>query len=101
MIFKIIKFISITIMVLLIFAILPQGFWDWLKPYFNKDVFLNTLKLGWLKLNLFIKEIFNVDLFQVPKFIEKIFGINVIQIWLKIKIFLANIFYEIYKLLSK
>lgn len=101
MIFKLIRFFVIIILILFIFAILPQGFWDWLKPYFNKDVFLNTLKLGWIKFNLFLKEVFNIDLSQIPEIIKKIFGIDILQIWIKIKDFLANLFYEIYKFFSQ
>ncbi|MEM5815518.1 MAG: hypothetical protein QXL14_00515 [Candidatus Aenigmatarchaeota archaeon] len=101
MIFRLVRLIALVIIVLLIFAALPQNFWNWLKPYFNIDIFLNTLKLGWIKFNLFLKDTLGIDLSQIPQTIENIFGINIIEIWIKIKSFLASLFYEIYKFLSK
>ena len=101
MIFRLIRFILLILLILLVFGLLPQGFWNWLKPYFNKDVFINTIKLGWIKFNMFLKETLGIDFNIIPETFKKIFGIDLIQLWITIKNFLANLFYEIYKFLSK
>lgn len=101
MIFKILRFVIICLIILFVFGMLPQSFWDWLKPYFNKDVFVNTIKLGWIKFNQFLKDTLNIDLSQIPEIVKKIFGIDLIMIWLKIKNFLANLFLKIYEFLAR
>lgn len=101
MIFKIFRFIVILSIILFIFGLLPQGFWDWLKPYFNKDVLVNTIKLGWIKLTKFLKDTFNVDLNKIPEAIKNISGIDLVNIWSKIKNFFVNIFSKTYEFLSK
>ena len=101
MIFKLIRFVLLLLLILFIFGMLPQDFWDWIKPYFNKDVFLNTIKLGWIKFNIFLKDTLGIDLSIIPETIKKIFGIDIVQIWITLKNFLASVFYEIYKFLSK
>ncbi len=101
MIFQILRFIFIFLIILFIFGLLPQSFWDWLKPYFNKDVFINTLKLGWIKFSQFLKETLNIDLEKIPELVKNIFGIDLVNIWIKIKNFLANLFLRLSEFFAK
>jgi len=92
MIGKILKLTFYLIIILIIFALLPSGFLEKLKKFFNWDVFLKTLKTGWGKLINFLEQSTGIQFNQIPVKLKEKFGIDIILFWTTIKNFLANLF---------
>mgnify|MGYP001626226455 CR=1 FL=1 len=90
---------TLFLIILILFAILPQSFWNWLKPYFNIEVLINTLKAGWYNFWNFLKETTGLDLSKIPEFIKNYLGIDLIKLWLTIKTFLISILEKILNIL--
>lgn len=86
------KIIFWLLVILIIFAILPQGFLDKIKPYFDVEKFFSTLKTGWHNFIGFLEEISGIDFSALPDKIKDTLGIDIIKLWSAIKNFLANIF---------
>lgn len=95
MIGELIKWVLRTIIVLIIFAILPKGILDKIKQFFNWEIFIHTLKLGFSNLLNFIKETTGIDFSQIPLKLKMVFGIDLISIWSAIKNFLADFFQKL------
>ena len=89
----------IFLVIIILFAILPKSFWQWLKPYFNIEVLLNTLKTGWINFWNFIKEATGLDFSKIPEFIKNYLGLDIIKFWLAIKNFIINILEKILNIL--
>jgi hypothetical protein len=92
MIRKILKWTFYLIIVLIVFALLPQGFLERLKKFFNWDVFLETLKTWWGQLINFLEKATGIQFNQIPVKLKEKFGIDIILFWTTIKNFLANFF---------
>lgn len=92
MISKLIKGTFWLIIILIIFAILPKGFLDKLKTFFNWDIFFNTLKTGFNNLINFLEEAIGIDFQQIFLKIKNTFGIDFPALWSGIKNFLASLF---------
>jgi hypothetical protein len=92
MIRKILKWAFYLIILLIVFALLPSGFLEKLKQFFNWDVFLKTLKTGWEKLINFLEQATGIQFNQIPIKLKEKFGIDIILFWTTIKNFLANLF---------
>lgn len=92
MIKSLIKWAIWITIILLIFAFLPKGFLDKVKKFFNWDIFLNTLKIGFENLIRFLKEALGLDFNQFLLKLKNTFGIDLMAFWLAIKNFLANFF---------
>lgn len=86
MIGEIIKYAIYLIIILIIFAFLPDGVLNKLKTFFNWDNFLNTLKTGLDRFLNFLQEITGID-FSNISFLEKI------------KILLSNFFEKLANIL--
>lgn len=82
------------IIILLIFAVLPKSLLDKIKQFFNWNVFVNTLKIGWQNLLNFLKEI-GVDFEKINEKIKVLFGFDFNVFWLTLKEFLANFFLKL------
>ncbi len=89
---KIIKIIFWIIIILLIFALIPKDILNKIKPFFDWEKFVNTLKTGWQNLLNFIKEVTGIDFSSLPQKIKDVLGIDIIKLWQAIKNFLASIF---------
>jgi hypothetical protein len=89
---KILKWTFYLIILLIVFALLPSGFLEKVKKFFNWDVFLRTLKTGWEKLINFIQEATGIQFKQIPIKLKEKLGIDIILFWTTIKNFLANLF---------
>lgn len=89
---RLLRLIFFIFILLIIFAIVPQSFWNWLKPYFNWETLVTTLKLGFRKLVDFIQATTGVDLSLIDDKIRDLTGIDLIIIWARIKEFLSNFF---------
>ncbi|GIW66151.1 MAG: hypothetical protein KatS3mg095_0049 [Candidatus Parcubacteria bacterium] len=85
----------IFIIILILFAILPDKFWQWLKPYFNWEIFINTLNKGWQKFWQFIQEITGINFLDFFDKIKNYTGLDIVNIYKSFKYFLSNIFYKI------
>ncbi|MCS7184257.1 MAG: hypothetical protein NZ866_02865 [Patescibacteria group bacterium] len=83
------------IIILIIFAIVPDKFWQWLKPYFNWEVFSKTIKLGWEKFWQFLQDSSGLNFNDFFDKIKDYFGLDINNIWNDFKNFLANIFTKI------
>ncbi len=81
--------------ILILFAIIPGKFWEWLKPYFNWEVFLKTLETGWQKFNQFLKETIGFSFSDFFKALKNFIGIDIPLIFQKVRTFLGNIFEKI------
>jgi hypothetical protein len=92
---KILKFLFYFIILLLIFAILPDDFLKNIKKIFNWEVFFNTLKTGWYRFLDFIKNTIGIDFNQFFINLKKFLGIDLIYLWTIIKNFLANLFQKL------
>jgi hypothetical protein len=92
MIGKILKWTFYLIILLIVFALLPQEFLGKLKQFFNWDVFLKTLKTGWEKLINFLEQATGIQFNQILVKLKEKFGIDIILFWTTIKNFLANLF---------
>ncbi|GIW65776.1 MAG: hypothetical protein KatS3mg094_295 [Candidatus Parcubacteria bacterium] len=79
------------IIILIVFAILPDSFWQWLNPYFNWEVFLRTLSKGWQKFWQFIQETTGLNFNDFFDKIKNYFGLDIVNIFRSIKEFIANI----------
>ncbi len=95
MIGDLIKWAIRAIIILIIFAILPKGILEKLKQFFNWEIFLSTLKLGFYNVLNFLKEVTGIDFFQIPLKLKISFGIDLISLWLALKEFLANLFQKL------
>lgn len=93
--FKLIRLFIYFIIILIIFALLPDKFWQWLKPYFNWEVFLKTIKLGWQKFWQFIQEITGINFIDFFDKIKKYFGLDILNIFKSLKEYSANILEKI------
>jgi hypothetical protein len=100
MIRTILKWTFYLIILLIVFALLPQGFLEKLKQFFNWDVFLKTLKTGWEKLINFLEQATGIQFNQIPVKLKEKFGIDIILFWTTIKNFLANFFEKLANLLK-
>jgi len=100
MIKNLIRLLLFFVIVLIIFAIVPEKFWQWLKPYFNWEVFLKTLKLGWQKFLIFLQEVTGINFGDFFDKIKNYFGLDIVNIFLGFKNFIANIFGRIYEWLK-
>ncbi|MCL4358289.1 MAG: hypothetical protein M1505_01455 [Patescibacteria group bacterium] len=78
--------------ILVIFAIVPTSFWNWLKPYFNWQNLIKTFSLGWQKLATFIKGATGIDFSGFGPKIKTLTGIDFSLAFEKIRLFLSNIF---------
>lgn len=85
------------VVIIFIFAILPDSFWNWLKPYFNIDTFLSFFKKGLMKFFNFIKESTGLDFSKIDDNIKNHLGLDIKLIFLKIRGFLANILERLVK----
>lgn len=74
---------------------MPDKFWQWLKPYFNWEVFLKTIKLGWQKFWQFIQEITGINFIDFFDKIKKYFGLDILNIFKSLKEYSANILEKI------
>jgi hypothetical protein len=95
MIRKILKWSFYLIILLIVFALLPSGFLEKLKKFFNWDIFLKTLKSGWDRLINFLEETTGIQFSQIPIKLKEKFGIDIILFWTTIKNFLANLFIKL------
>lgn len=86
------RLLLVIFIVLIIFAIVPESVWRVLKPYFNWENFLNTLRLGWKKFLAFSHDTLGLDLTQIPGKIKQLTGIDIVLIWIKIKLTIAKLF---------
>jgi len=93
------RILTIFLVIIILFAILPKSFWEWLKPYFNIEVLLNTLKAGWNNFWNFIKETTGLDFSKIPEFIKNYLGLDLIKLWLSIKSFVIYILEKILNIL--
>jgi hypothetical protein len=100
MIRTILKWTFYLIILLIVFALLPQGFLEKLKQFFNWDVFLKTLKTGWEKLINFLEQATGIQFNQIPVKLKEKFGIDIILFWTTIKNFLSNFFEKLANLLK-
>lgn len=91
---SIIRLIFWLVIVLIIFAVVPDSFWNWLKPFFNWEKFLDTIKLGFQKIANLLKGI-GLDLSQIDDKIKEFSGIDLSNIWQGIKNFFSGIFGKI------
>jgi len=80
------------IIVIIIFAVVPKSFWDKIKPYFNWEVLLNTLKTGWIKFVDFLEGVFGFKFSDIDDYIKNSIGIDFGRIFLNIKLFLGKFF---------
>jgi hypothetical protein len=92
MIRTILKWTFYLIILLIVFALLPQGFLEKLKQFFNWDIFLKTLKTGWEKLINFLQQVTGIQFNQISVKLKETLGIDIILFWTTIKNFLANFF---------
>ncbi len=81
-----------VLIILFAFAIVPDSFWNWLKPYFNAGALGGTLGTGFAKLSQFLREATGLDLSQVPEKFRQWLGIDVSLIWERTRDFFATIF---------
>lgn len=81
-----------TLVILFAFAIVPDSFWNWLKPYFNWDSFGGTLGTGFAKFSQFLREATGLDLGRVPEKFRQWLGVDLSLIWQRTQDFFANIF---------
>ncbi len=95
MIGKLIKWGFYLVIILIIFAILPENVLEGLKKFFNWDIFFNTLKTGFNNLINFIQEATGIDFDQILIKLKTTFGIDLVFLWETIKKFLANIFLKL------
>jgi len=86
------RLILVIFIVLVIFALVPESVWQALKPYFNWDNFIRTLRLVWQRLVDFIRDSTGFDLRQIPEKIRQFTGIDFVLIWSKIKLTIAQLF---------
>jgi len=93
------RILTIFLVIIILFAILPKSFWEWLKPYFNIEVLLNTLKAGWNNFWNFIKEATGLDFSKIPEFIKNYLGLDLIKLWVSIKSFVIYILEKILNIL--
>lgn len=95
MIKLLIKLILIFIIILIIFALIPENFWNKIKPYFNWEIFINTIKSGWVKFINFIEDVFGFKFKEIPEVIQKLTGINCQLIFSKVRLLIGNFFEKI------
>ncbi len=95
MIGELIKWAFRAVIILIIFAFLPQGILEKIKQFFNWEIFFNTLKLGFSNLLNFLEETTGIDFAQVPLKLKMIFGIDLMALWLSFKGFLADLFQKL------
>jgi len=93
------KILTLFLVIIILFAVLPKSFWDWLKPYFNIEVLINTLKTGWYNLWNFIKEATGLDFSKIPEFIKNYLGVDILRLWFWIKNFIISLLEKILNLL--
>ena len=86
------RLIFIFFIIIVLFAIIPDKFWNWLKPYFNWDSLKATLLKGWNKFAEFIKDISGFAMRTIDDIIRSWIGVDVAQVWITVKGFLANAF---------
>jgi uncharacterized protein YggT (Ycf19 family) len=89
---KILKIIFWILIILIIFAIVPESFWNKIKPYFNIEKLVQTIKAGFRNLIQFLQDVTGIDFSTLPEKIKEVLGIDLIKIWSAIKNFLATIF---------
>jgi len=89
------------ILILLLFAIIPETFWQWLKPYFNWEILLTTIKKGWENFIKFIQESSGINFNEFFVIIKKYIGIDILSIINSTKNILANFFLKISNFFSK
>lgn len=99
MIGRLLKLFFYFLIILIIFAFLPESILNKLKNFLNWEVFLNTLKSGFFKFLLFTKEVTGIDFLKIfQKFtqsLESSLGINFEALIKQIKDFLANFFQKL------
>jgi hypothetical protein len=100
MIGRIIKYSIYIVIILLIFAFLPEEILNKLKLFFNWDVFLNTLKKGFNKLVNFLEENIGIDFDQIFIKIKEALGIDIPLLFKTIKNTLANFFQNLANILK-
>lgn len=81
-----------VLVILFAFAVVPDSFWNWLKPYFNVSSFGGTLGTGFTKFSQFLREATGLDLSQVPEKFRQWLGIDLSLIWERGRDFFATIF---------
>jgi hypothetical protein len=82
------------LIILILFAILPESFLNNLKKFLNWENFVQTLKTGFANFSNFLKEAFGIDINEI--FIKfKSIGIDFPLLWLKIKTFISEFFLKI------
>lgn len=97
---KIIKIIFWIIVILILFAIIPKGFFDKIKPYFDIEKFFRTLESGFANLVKFIEEVTGIDFSVLPDKIKDTLGIDLVRLWGAIKTFLVKIFEKLADILK-
>lgn len=86
------------LIILFLFAIIPEKFWQWLKPYFNWEVLLKTIKKGWENFFRFIKESTGINFDNFFITIKEYTGIDFYKISEFFKNLIANFFLKLYNL---